>query len=100
MQRRIDLRTVPAALLFSNTAFSKSSLDSISLDYYFWSDFWMRKGVNTLYYVDRMEGDKYPFADLVSILSKPANTSDDLGKVQSILKSSDKEILILSKDLK
>lgn len=100
MQRRIDLRTTPTAILFSNTIFPKSSLDSISLDYYFWSDFWMRKGVNTLYYVDRMEGDKYPFTDLVNIVTKPANTWDDLGKIQSILKSSNKEILILSKDLK
>jgi hypothetical protein len=100
MQRRVDLRMIPNAILFSNTIFPKSSLDSVSLDYYFWSDFWMRKGVNTLYYVDRLEGDKYPFADLVNVLSKPAQTSDDLGKIQSILKSSDKDILILSRDIK
>ena len=60
----------------------------------------MRKGVNVLYYVDRLEGDKYPFADLVTVLSKPANNADDISKTQSILKSSDKDILILSKDLK
>ena len=100
MQRRADLRMVPNAILFSNTLFPKSSLDSVSLDYYFWADFWMRKGVNVLYYVDRLEGDKYPFADLVTVLSKPANNADDISKTQSILKSSDKDILILSKDLK
>ena len=100
MQRRVDLRMIPNAILFSNTIFPKSSLDSVSLDYYFWSDFWMRKGVNTLYYVDRLEGDKYQFADLVNVLSKPAQTSEDLGKIQSSLKSSDKDILILSRDIK
>jgi hypothetical protein len=72
----------------------------VSCDYYFWADFWMRKGVNNLYYVDRLEGDKYPFADMVNVLSKPANTSEELSKIQSILKSSDKDILILSHDIK
>ncbi len=100
MQRRVDLRMIPSAILFSNSIFPKSSLDSVSLDYYFWADFWMRKGVNILYYVDKLEGDKYPFADLVNVLSKQIQTSDDLGKVQSILKSGDKEILILSRDIK
>jgi hypothetical protein len=100
MQRRVDLRMIPSAILFSNTIFPKSSLDSVSLDYYFWADFWMRKGVTTLYYVDKLEGDKYPFADLVNVLSKPAQTSEELGKVQSILKSADKDILILSRDIK
>lgn len=100
MQRRADLRMTPNAILFSNTLFPKSSLDSVSLDYYFWADFWMRKGVNVLYYVDRLDGDRYPFADLVTVLSKPASNADDLSKLQSILKSHDKEVLILSRDLK
>ena len=42
-----------------------------------------------------LEGDKYPFTDMVNVLSKPANTSEELSKIQSILKSSDKDILIL-----
>ena len=100
MQRRVDLRMIPHSILFSNTIFPKSSLDTVSLDYYFWADFWMRKGVNNLYYVDRLEGDKYPFTDMVNVLSKPANTSEELSKIQSILKSSDKDILILSHDIK
>jgi hypothetical protein len=100
MQRRVDLRMIPHSILFSNTIFPKSSLDTVSLDYYFWADFWMRKGVNNLYYVDRLEGDKYPFADMVNVLTKPANTSEELSKIQSILKSSDKDILILSHDIK
>ncbi len=100
MQRRVDLRMIPSAILFSNTVFPKSSLESVSLDYYFWADFWMRKGVNALYYVDRLEGDKYPFADLVNVLSKPAQTSEELGKIQSVLKAADKDILILSRDIK
>lgn len=100
LRRRVDLRMIPNSILFSNTIFPKSSLDSISLDYYFWADFWMRKGTNSLYYVDRLEGDKYPLNDLVGILSKPALLSDDPAKIQSTLKSFDKDILILTRDMK
>ncbi|HMV42082.1 MAG TPA: hypothetical protein PK079_09595 [Leptospiraceae bacterium] len=100
LRRRVDLRMIPNAILFSNSIFPKSSLDSISLDYYFWADFWMQKGANTLYYVDRLEGDKYSFTDLVNVLTKVSQGFDDPAKIQSTLKSSDKEILILTRDMR
>ncbi len=94
--RRADLRTTPNSILIDNGIFSKIGIDSLPIEYYFWSDFWMRKGLKNLYFTDTIDN----FQELANILSKPLNTADDFSKIQLLFRNKSKEILILTKDLK
>ncbi|MCB1193704.1 MAG: hypothetical protein H7A23_01645 [Leptospiraceae bacterium] len=96
MFRRVGLRITPESVLFTNNVFSKSTLDDISVEYYFWSEFWMKKGVNTLYYLDNVN---WQDRSLINLLSQPINSSKDIDKIQKEFKILNIHSLVLVRNV-
>lgn len=100
LYRRIDLRMVPYSMLITNSLFYSSTLESPSQDYYSWADFWMKKGVNTMFYTDKLESDKSNYTEFINVLSKTIPNSEEATKMHSSIKLFDKEVIILTKNLR
>lgn len=98
LMRRMDLRTTPSSILIDKNLFSRLGLDNPVIDFYFYVDFFFRKGTRNIFLIDSIEPDK--ITEQANILSKPINSSEDFYKTISLFKNSGKEIFTLTKEMK
>jgi hypothetical protein len=98
--RRSDLRTTPYSIYINSNSLPKFSLDHLPIEYYLFSDFWMRKGVKNIYFTEKMDSDKLALNELSNVLIKSHYYSEDYSKIHGIFKNFGREILILTKELK
>ncbi len=98
LMRRMDLRTTPSSILIDGNLFSRLAIDNPVIDFYFYVDFFFRKGTRNIFLIERIESDK--ITEQAVILSKPINSSEDFYKTIAIFKNSGKSIFALSKEMK
>lgn len=100
LQRRMDSRMTPNGIIATESLFQKSSLASVSLDYYLWSDFWMKKGVQVIYYIDNIDSQSPIINNLIKDqLSKPIQNYEDIIRVQNAMKNASVNHILLLKEL-
>ncbi|MBE7412495.1 MAG: hypothetical protein L6Q54_15130 [Leptospiraceae bacterium] len=100
MQRRLDARISPNALIFTSDTLKKSFWDSLSGDFYPFCDFWFRKGVDTIYYIPSLNFENEKHIKLIKILSSPLNSSEELYKISVNSKSISDDIILIQSTLK
>ena len=96
--RRMDLRTTPNSILLDKNLFSRLGLDNPVIDFYFYADFFFRKGTRNIFLIDNIDSTKVN--EYANILSKPINSSEDFYKTISLFKNSGREIFTLTKEMK
>lgn len=99
MKRRVGLKVTPEIVLFTNSTFNRSSLDDVSVEYYFWSEFWMKKGTNALFYLKDIDWKDEKSKSFLDSLHEPINSSEDIQRIQSELRHLGLPNLILIRNI-
>jgi len=100
MRRRMDARMAPNALIFTADVLKKSFWDLLSGDFYPFVDFWFRKGVDAIYYTPSLNPGKEKSKELISTLTAPLNSSEELHRVLAAIKVKNDDVILLYSSLK
>jgi hypothetical protein len=92
--RRVDSKSSPTAILMTNSILNDSTTRILAKDYLNWTDFWIKKGVSTIFFIDKLEEDALS-KELFESLS---NDSFEINKIQQLMNSDKREGLILTKE--
>lgn len=96
LQRRVDDRNLPNAILITNTILKESTSRVLAKDYMKWTDFWMKKGVSTIYFIDRLEQDEIG-NEILELISVSNPGSSNLNKLSKLLKQNSREGVVLNR---
>ncbi|MDX1961008.1 MAG: hypothetical protein SFU98_20730 [Leptospiraceae bacterium] len=99
MQRRLDSRTTPERLVLYSPVFVDSTPEYLTNSFLEFTDFFFRKGVDQILFVDRFENDVYT-NDVLNTFSKSSFETSEIQKIHSLLNSKNREHVILSRELK
>jgi hypothetical protein len=97
--RRLDNKAIPSSILMINPILQDSNLSNLSNDYHAWSDFWMRKGTTSIYFLDKLENDSVT-SEVLQTFAKAYPNSTELIHIQEYLSTNSRESVILSREPK
>jgi hypothetical protein len=97
LRRRMDSKTIPTAILFSNPLLHNNSPHLLSPEFYPWVDFWFRKGVSQVVYMDKILNDSQTEA-AIKLLTDGSSIPQEWTRLQTLWKGSDREGIILWRD--
>jgi hypothetical protein len=96
LERRIE-KSIPNAILFTNPVLQESNTYTLGNDFLSWSDFWMRKGTSSIYFLDRIENDPATIESL-SVFSKPNPEVSEFIHLQEYLSTNSRDSVILLRE--
>jgi len=99
LRRRTNFKTVPTAILFSNPLLHNTSPYFPSFEFYSWIDFWMRKGVSQIVYLDRIDND-ITTQTAIRLLGSSSSIPEEWIRLQALWKTNEKEGIVIWRELK
>ncbi len=97
--RRMDSLTLPNSLYFSNPLLHNINPYFSNQELLWFLDFWFRKGVSQIVYVNKLEND-LSSEIVLRLLTNPSTLPEEWKKVQTIWKNSETEGIILWREIK
>ncbi|MCB1176378.1 MAG: hypothetical protein KDK36_02255, partial [Leptospiraceae bacterium] len=85
--------------VFTDPVVSSGSVDSPSEDFFELTDFWMKKGVERIFYVDNLEADEFS-EEIIKVFYMDSLGVGDVNKAQNSLSSKSKGNFIMFRGFK
>ncbi|HNO26319.1 MAG TPA: hypothetical protein PKK94_25285, partial [Leptospiraceae bacterium] len=100
MQRRMDQRMVPGTLIFPTGTLNDSTPESLGGLYLEWTDYWLKKGAGSVYFIDRIQDNDSAINGIIKSVSKGDGDSLSLIGILNELKNSGRSHAVVTKTMR